>query len=501
MKNPACLLGIDIGSSSVKAAIVDAGTGACIGSAFSPETEMNISAPKPGWAEQNPSDWEFHAKEAIGIAIQKAGIPASNIISIGITYQMHGLVILDKNGSVLRPCIIWCDSRAVETGNRAFGSLGRDFCLEHYLNSPGNFTASKLKWVMDHEPGIFEKTVTFMLPGDWLAYRLTGEKHTTRSGLSEGILWDFKKKEKASDLLRYYGIPSGLTPPLCETFSIQGRVSREASEAFGLPEGTPVSYRSGDQPNNAFSLKALNPGDIAATAGTSGVVYCVTGKPAFDKQSRVNTFVHVNDTPEAARNGILLCINGTGISNSWMRRMAGSLAYDEINAKASAVAAGSEGLLFIPFGNGAERMLNNLNPGASFENIDFTRHTQNHMFRAVQEGIAFSFRYGLDIMNSMDIIPSVIRAGHANLFLSPVFTQTLADLVSVTIELYNTDGATGAALGSGVGSGIFQSASEAFGNLKCLKRISPGTEQERISTAYRRWEKALNTKILNSDRV
>lgn len=498
MKNSSCLLGIDIGSSSVKAAIVDALTGECIGSAYSPGTEMNISAPHPGWAEQQPSDWEFHAKEAIAMAMQNAGIAKSDIQAIGITYQMHGLVCLDKNGSVIRPAIIWCDSRAVETGNKAFHDLGPGFCLDHYLNSPGNFTASKLKWVMENEPGIYEKINSFMLPGDWLAFRLSGEKHTTRSGLSEGILWDFKTKGKASDLLGYYGIASDLIPPLCDTFSIQGKVSREAATAFNLAEGTPVSYRAGDQPNNAFSLKALEPGDIAATAGTSGVVYCVSGKPVFDKQSRVNTFVHVNDAPGAERNGILLCINGTGISNAWMRRIAGSFDYTEINARASEAPAGSEGLIFLPFGNGAERMLNNMNPGASFVNIDFTRHAQPHMFRAVQEGIAFAFRYGLDILSQMDIKPSVIRAGKANLFLSPVFTQTLADLASVTIELYNTDGATGAALGAGIGKGIYQSAGEAFGNLKCLERISPSSDKENLSIAYQNWEKELKLRIRNS---
>ena len=499
MNNSACLLGIDIGSSSIKAAIVDAGTGVCVGSAFSPETEMNISAPQAGWAEQLPSDWELHAKEAIAKAIQKTGILKSNILAIGITYQMHSLVCLDNKGFVTRPSIIWCDSRAVETGKRAFSHLGGDFCLEHYLNSPGNFTASKLKWVMENEPGGFEKVHTFMLPGDWLAFRLTGEKHTTRSGLSEGILWDFKTKGVAADLLFYYGIPSTLIPPLCDTFSIQGRVSREASVSFNLAEGTPVSYRAGDQPNNAFSLKALNPGDLAATAGTSGVVYCVTDKPVFDKQSRVNTFVHVNDTPGAARNGILLCINGTGISNSWMRKIGGARTFEDMNIMASEIPAGSAGLLFLPFGNGSERMLNNMNLGASFENVDFTRHTQNHMFRAVQEGIAFAFRYGLDIMGGMNIKPAVIRAGHANLFLSPVFTQTLADLASVTIELYNTDGATGAALGSGIGAGVFDSTAEAFGNLKCIQKIVPGNETENISLAYRRWENILRMKIRGSD--
>jgi len=495
MKNTGFLLGIDIGSSSVKASVVDSQTGVCRGSAFSPPSEMHISSPRPGWAEQQPSEWELHAKTAVGKALQNAAISGREVASVGITYQMHGLVCLDKNGEVLRPSIIWCDSRAVATGNKAMDSLGKEFCLKHYLNSPGNFTASKLEWVKENEPGIFEKIHSFMLPGDWLAFRLTGEKSTTRSGLSEGILWDFEKRGMATDLLDYYGIAPELIPPLCETFGIQGNLTTSAAAEFGLSPGIPVSYRSGDQPNNAFSLKALNPGDIAATAGTSGVVYCVTGKAAFDKHSRVNTFVHVNDSPSAARNGILLCINGTGISNSWMRRIAGIKTYEEVNAAAADVLPGSESLHFYPFGNGAERMLRNMNPGASFEKIDFTRHSANHMLRAIQEGIAFSFRYGLDIMAGMDIRPSVIRAGHANLFLSPVFTQTLSNLASVTIELYNTDGATGAALGAGLGSGIYSSADEAFSNLKCIQKTAPDEFQEQVEEAYGNWEKQLNKKL------
>lgn len=489
------LLGIDIGSSSVKAAIVEAANGKCFATAFSPETEMQISSPFPGQAEQNPSDWEHHARLAVGKAVQKAGINPADIASVGICYQMHGLVCLDKDGEVLRPSIIWCDSRAVETGNKAFDKLGRDFCLAHYLNSPGNFTASKLSWVKENEPTVFEKISAVMLPGDWLAYQLTGEQCITRSGLSEGILWDFQRQGLASNLLEYYGIPADLIPRVCDTFSIQGRLTHKAAEAFNLPAGIPVSYRAGDQPNNAFSLRVINPGDFAATAGTSGVVYCVTDKKAFDTLSRVNTFIHVTGTATHPLYGVLLCINGTGISNSWMKKLAGSQSYEQMNLAASGIPAGSDSLLFIPFGNGAERMLNNKNMHASFSNIDFTRHSQAHMFRAVQEGIAFSFRYGMDIMAGMDIRPKVIRAAYTNMFLSPVFTQTLANLASVSIELYNTEGAVGAALGSGLGAGIYRSLDEMFGNLNCIHSVFPDHDQEKLSEPYHQWKQLITLKL------
>lgn len=495
MKQDQYLLGIDIGSSSVKAAVVRVSDASCVGSALSPQTEMPISSPYPGRAEQDPSLWEEHAVISIALALKKAGIRSDQIEAVGITYQMHGLVCLDRDEKVLRPSIIWCDSRAVETGEKALDELGRNYCLEHYLNFPGNFTASKLAWVKQNEPEIFEKTDAFMLPGDWLAYRLTGEKHTTRPGLSEGILWDFRSKEPAHALLSHYGIPQELIPPLCETFGIQGRITKEASTRFSLPAGIPVSYRAGDQPNNAFSLRALHPGDIAATAGTSGVVYCVTDKPVYDDASRINTFVHVNDSAKAPRNGILLCINGTGISNSWIRKLTGSVSYGEMNEAASKITAGCDSLRFIPFGNGAERMLGNRTPGASFSNIDLNRHTREHVLRAVQEGIAFAFRYGLDIMAGMGINPGVIRAGKANLFLSPVFVHTLAGLCQVPVELYNTDGATGAALGAALGAGIFSSAEEALGHLECLDRIEPGKDAVEIQTYYDEWKLELEKKL------
>jgi xylulokinase len=488
-------LGIDIGSSSVKASLADADDGSCCASAFSPQNEMPIESPYPGWAEQHPHLWEEHAKLAIAIAMKRSGAGPADILAVGISYQMHGLVCIGSDGKVLRPSIIWCDSRAVDIGNNAFSALGRDFCLDRYLNSPGNFTASKLAWVKQNEPRIYDKMSYFMLPGDWLAYRLTGEVCTTRSGLSEGILWDFAARTPSFDLLRHFEIDSVHLPPLAPTFGIQGKVSPEAAKEFGLPAGIPVSYRAGDQPNNAFSLRALEPGDIAATAGTSGVVYSVTDKAAKDNESRVNTFVHVNDTDDAPRNGVLLCINGTGISNSWIRKITGNPAYTDMNGMASGICPGADNLRFIPFGNGAERMLGNRSPGASFSGLDFNRHQQAHLYRAVQEGIAFAFRYGIEVMHSMGIVPSVLHAGKANLFLSPLFCQLMADLTGVNVELYNTDGSLGAALGAGLGSGHWKSASEALEGLKQLSQVEPSSGDNILEEHYQNWKKDLESKL------
>lgn len=488
------LLGFDIGSSSVKAAIVDVDSGKAITTAQSPNDEMIISSTKPGWAEQDPEMWWHHAKESLKLAFTQSNIIASEICAIGISYQMHGLVCVDKNLKPLRPSIIWCDSRASEIGEEAFQSLSKDFCLSHYLNSPGNFTASKLKWVKEYEPHIYDRLYKIMLPGDYIAMKLTGDVCTTASGLSEGILWDYKTKSIAHDLLNQYGIDSGLLPNMVPTFSEQGKVLKSIAQELGLKEGTPVSYRAGDQPNNAFSLNVLNPGETAATAGTSGVVYSVTDKNAFDKQSRVNAFVHVNNGEEI-RNGVLLCINGTGILNSWLRKniqSGSSVSYEDMNAKATEVSIGSDGLQFYPFGNGGERIFENKILGASLHGLDFNRHNQNHIMRAAQEGIVFSLKYGFDILKQMECDTSIVRAGLSNMFLSPVFREAFVNTLKVPLELFETNGAVGAAIGAGIGSRVYNNFSDAFIGLSKAKEEQPNKVLEQpYGEAYEKWLKGL----------
>jgi xylulokinase len=491
------LLGFDIGSSSVKASLIDGHTGELAATAFYPRQEMAIVALQPGWAEQEPRKWWENLKLALAEVLAISRINPSDIDSVGISYQMHGLVVVDKHHEVIRPSIIWCDSRAAAIGDKAFVDIGGELCLSHLLNSPGNFTASKLKWVKDHEPENFEKIHKIMLPGDYIAMKLTGEIRTTVSGLSEGILWDFKENSLAGLVLNTYGFDESLIPEIVPTFGEQGRLSAEAATELGLAPGTPVTYRAGDQPNNALSLNVLNPGEVAATAGTSGVVYGVSEEIRFDPASRVNTFAHVNHSGSNPRLGVLLCINGTGILNAWLRKNAASnLSYDEINQLAAIVPVGSEGLSVLPFGNGAERVLKNKDTGSVISGLNFNIHRQEHLLRAAQEGIVFSFRYGMDIMQNIGISPRVIRAGKANMFLSPVFRNTLADVTGATIELYNTDGSVGAARGAGVGSGFYAGFTEAFANLKKLETIEPDESmREETEAAYSNWLKVLNSNI------
>ena len=497
-------LGYDVGSSSVKASLINGETGECVASDFFPKQEMKITAVQAGWAEQHPDLWWENLKAATQSVMASSKVDPKNIDAIGISYQMHGLVVVDKDNNVLRPAIIWCDSRAAAIGDKAFDELGGKQCLGSLLNSPGNFTASKLAWVKANEPEVYAKIDRLMLPGDYIALKLTGESLTTISGLSEGMFWDFQTRSVSKMLMNYYGFADSVIPEIVPTFSEQGKVTAAIAEELGLAEGIKVTYRGGDQPNNALSLNVLNPGEIATTAGTSGVVYGVSEEVKYDSYSRVNTFAHVNHTTELNRLGVLLCINGTGILNSWMNKNVGNLAYDyvQMNELASKVAIGSGGVSILPFGNGAERVLRNKNIGSQISGVSFNTHSQGHLFRAAQEGIVFSFNYGMEIMKEIGINASVIRAGKANMFLSPIFRETLAGISGATIELYNTDGSVGAARGAAIGSGYYKSFAEAFGSLKKLETIEPNLNKKaEYEAAYENWKRSLSLALSKGEGI
>ena len=491
------LIGYDVGSSSVKASLLEAESGKVVADATSPSKEMEIIALQPGWAEQAPQIWWNNLKIATQKILAESNINPTDIKAIGISYQMHGLVLVDNQSQVLRPAIIWCDSRAVEIGNKAFAEIGQQNCLEYLLNSPGNFTASKLKWVKDNEPNIYKKVHKIMLPGDYIAMKLTDKIITTPSGLSEGIMWDFKKKHIADMVLDYYNIDKDLIPEVLPTFSFQGELTKPAASELGLRAGTKVTYRGGDQPNNALSLNVLNPGEIAATAGTSGVVYGIGDKPNYDSKSRVNTFAHVNYTQDNPRLGVLLCVNGTGILNSWLKRnIANDLDYSEMNELAAKVPLGSEALSILPFGNGSERTLGNRDIGAIVQGLKFNTHSKAHLLRAGQEGVVFALNYGIEIMRDMGIKVDTVRAGNTNMFLSPLFGEAFANVTGAAVELYNTDGSVGAARGAGIGVGIYKDYKESFENLKCIKTIEPNKKlSENYKQAYGRWVNILKTQI------
>lgn len=489
------LLGIDLGTSSVKVTVLDAANQQCIASVHYPETEADIISLQHGWAEQSPDLWWENVKQAVLKCNATNLYNPKDISAIGIAYQMHGLVLVDKGQHVLRNSIIWCDSRAVGIGDDAFANIGNEKCLYRLLNSPGNFTASKLAWVKQNEPAVYEKIDKAMLPGDFIAMKLTGEITTTASALSEGVFWDFRSNQISKDIIGYFGFDPALFPTIRPLFSTHGYLKETVATRLSLTANIPVAYKSGDQPNNALSLNVLKPGEVAATAGTSGVIYGVSDQLEYDQQSRINSFAHVNHSVTENRIGILLCINGVGIFNRWVKNLIGSnRSYTDLNNAAVNIAPGANGLLALPFGNGAERMLNNRQIGAHFQNLDFNIHTDAHIVRATQEGIAFAFRYGLDIMRENGINPTIIRAGKANLFLSDVFTSSFVNSTGVAVEFYDGDGSYGAAIGAGIGAAIYKSPADAYNNKKATGCIEP-EQNNSIEELYQEWKAFLQEKL------
>ena len=492
------LLGIDVGTSSIKVSLVDSQTQQSVASAQYPDTETEIKSLKSGWAEQSADMWWQHVQEAIKRVGTRDNVTLADVGAIGIAYQMHGLVVVDKSKNVLRDSIIWCDSRAVPYGEKAFKAIGEGNALSHLLNSPGNFTAAKLAWVKENEPEIYKSIDKVMLPGDFIAMKLTGDVTTSSSALSEGVFWDFQKDGLSEEVMNYFEFDPAFIPTVNPVFSAHGLLQKEVANSLGLRQGIPVTYKAGDQPNNALSLNVLKPGEVAATAGTSGVIYGVSDQLTFDQQSRVNTFAHVNHATDDTHLGVLLCINGTGILNRWVRdNMGPDLSYIAVNEAAMKISAGSNGLYILPFGNGAERMLNNKIVGCHFHGIDLNLHTRAHIFRAAQEGIAFAFRYGLDIMRENGMHPTIIRAGRANMFLSKVFTEAFVNATGVPVELYESDGSVGAAIGAGIGANAFANEEEAFSKMKPLQLVEP-QKQEEYNALYQEWKKVLEMHLVNA---
>jgi xylulokinase len=482
------LLGIDIGTSAIKASLLDPSTGLAAADSPVPDAEIPRYAPAPGWCEQAPEDWWEATRQAVLALPQQM---RAQVAGIGIAYQMHGLVLLNETGRPVRPSIIWSDARATACGDRLYSEIG-EASFAALLNRPGNFTASKLRWVKENEPENLSRVWKVMLPGDYVAYRLTGSATTTSTGLSEMIAWDFSRETIYEPIWAAAGASPDALPTLVPIFGRQCEVSASIAADLGIPAGTPVCYRAGDQPNNALSLNVLEPGEMAATAGTSGVLYGVASQVRHDPRERVNTFLHVNHRPEAPRLGTLLCVNGAGGFYSWVRKTYQVASFQALNELAEASAIGARGLVALPYGNGGERSLGNRAPGASLYGIDVNRHGLNDVSRAAQEGVLFALRYGADALAELGATTNLIRAGCSNMFKSELFCQSFATVMNADLELLETDGALGAARGAGIGAGLFGSFPEAFAGLRRLITYHPRVEdQAAYAEAYDAWKAKL----------
>ncbi len=475
-------LGIDIGSSSVKVALIDR-EGRAIAEVREPSQEMPMKSLQAGWAEQDPEMWWQYTCEAIEKITSQ--LETSDILSIGLAHQMHGLVLVDQQGNLLRDAIIWCDSRAVPYGSLLADHIGTKQCLDSMLNLPGNFTASKLAWIREHEPDIYKKIACVMLPGDYICYRLTGELSTTAGNLSEGCFWDFKGHRLSPKILEALGLSIDHFPAILQCMDNHG-VTRGQIDINGLPDEIPVCYKAGDQPNNAYALGVTEPGQVAGTGGTSGVIYAVTDKLVADPSQAVNSFAHFNHSSKTSRIGILLCINSVGILYAWMRRMLGDLSYGHMEELASRAPVGSDGLAIIPFGNGAERMLGNQPSSASIHGIQLNRHDQSHLIRAALEGLAFSYAHGIEKMRALGVEIHHFRVGNDNLFQSEIFAQSLADLSQCEIEVIECSGAVGAARGGAHGGGHQLAIQD-----QIHFTYSPRPLSDSLSEAYQQWSDIL----------
>jgi len=491
-------IGYDIGSSSVKASLLDGETNQIICSTSYPPVEMEISAPQTGWAEQDPDLWWEYVVKTTKTLLAKSKIDPYKVSALGISYQMHGLVIVDHDYKPLRPAIIWCDSRAISIGEEAAKTIGIDKSLEHHLNTPGNFTASKLAWVRANEPETYEKIAAFMLPGDYIVTKMTEWVTSTISGFSEGILWDFKNHLTSDIILDAMDIDPTILAPLRRNIGNQGKLAEDAAKLLGLPEGTPITYRAGDQPNNALSLGVTEPGQIAATGGTSGVVYGVLDKLNYDPRQRVNSFAHVNHEENDPRIGVLLCINGAGIAYGWMKNQVNpGMSYEDLSDAVDTVPIGCDGLVILPFGNGSERMLDNKQIGSCIHNLDFNRHKQAHLYRATLEGIAYAYVYGMSILKEMGINVNKMKVGNDNLFQSAPFSNTIATLMNCEIEVIATNGAAGAARGAAIGYGTYE-LQNAFDTLETVQTYSPNKHNKAAyQEAYDKWYEKLNIQLEN----
>ncbi len=470
-------LGLDVSTTGAKALLIDE-SGEVVSTATTP---LPLSTPRPLWSEQEPEAWWDGIVQAIGAALQEAGATGENVKAIGLTGQMHGLTLLDAEGEVLRPAILWNDQRTGAQCDEIRSRLGRERLIQITGNDAlTGFTAPKILWVREHEPEIYARTAQILLPKDYIRYRLTGEYGCDKAGGAGTILFDLEARDWSPEVLQALEISSELLPPTFEGPEVSSTVSAAAAALTGLKAGTPVVGGGGDQAAGAVGSGAVEPGIVSLVLGTSGVVFATTGAPFIEPEGRLHAFCH--SVPETWHlMGVMLAAAG---SLQWFRdTLAPDLSFDELLAPAADLAAGAEGLLFLPYLTGERTPYPDPLARAGFVGLTL-RHGKPHMTRAVLEGVAFGLRDSMELVKEAglgEIAQVRLSGGGAK---SPLWRQILADVLGQELVTINTtEGAAfGAALLASVGAGAWPDVPTACkGIVKIVDRITPQTAQV---TAY-----------------
>ena len=477
------LLGLDVSTTGAKALIIDE-NGRVLSSATNP---LQLSTPYPLWSEQDPVDWWAGMVPSIHTALEEAGVAAADIAAIGLTGQMHGLVLLDEGGDVLRPAILWNDQRTADQCDTIRQRLGK----ENLIQITGNdaltgFTAPKILWVQENEPEVYAKAHHILLPKDYIRYRLTGDYALDRAGGAGTLLFDIKERTWSPEMLDALQIPAAWLPPTFEGSAITGVVSKEAAELTGLLEGTPVVGGGGDQAAQAVGVGAVETGIVALTLGTSGVVFATTESALIQPEGLLHSFCHAVPGKWHFM-GVMLSAAG---SLQWYRdSLAPGEDFETLVNEAAGVPAGSEGLFFLPYLTGERTPYPD--PLARGAWIGLTvRHTRPHMTRAVLEGVSFGIKDSFTLIQEAglgDITQVRISGGGAK---SAVWRQIMADVLGVELVTVNTtEGAAfGAALLAGVAAGFYDSVEAACRNTIQIKgSTKPGENQVIYPPYYERY--------------
>ena len=463
------VLGIDVGTGGTRAVLLDQ-AGRVLGAATAEHAPM--ASPQLGWAEQDPRDWWRAARIAIRECLVKASAKANEVAAIGLSGQMHGLVMLDENGEVLRPALLWCDQRTEKECQGITERVGAKRLIELVANPAlTGFTLPKIWWVRAHEPQVWARARSLMLPKDYVRFKLTGARATDVADASGTLLFDVVNRRWSSEMLQASDLQPEILPQVFESPEITGRVSKDGAAASSLQEGTPVVAGGGDQAAGAVGMGIVEPGNVSATIGTSGVVFAATSRPVVEPQGRIHTFCHAIP----GRWHVMGVTQGAGLSLRWFRdQFCVGASYDELMKEAAAAPAGADGLLWTPYLMGERTP--HLDPNARGALVGLTaQHTRAHVIRAILEGVAFSLRDTFTIFRDLGVPVKSIRLGGGGAR-SPLWQQIQADVYGMRVDLIAAEegAAYGAALLAGVGAGVWPSVETACEtSVHVAKQVEP----------------------------